>query len=445
MLSTLDVETKRRGRAHLLLGAVLLATALALLAAAPGHAGDEAAAAGQAPQWDISGKKLLSTNSPYGADTPSIAYRPDGGEIMAIYNHWYGSVENRDPYYTIYNGVSWSTPAVVAASPNTKSGSARVAYDGAGNAHAIWTEPDGIYYARFGYTSRTWSGLRRLSVAQTGTDLFMEPDIATNGNEVDAVWAQGVGNQNPDIFYASSANNGNSWSAPAPVNPTSQPLSHVPGILITPGGQRHLVWQENTLPHSQLLYTSKTSATGSWRTPFVLISSGIGANSEPEQPRLAVQNGKVHVSFTVSRDVSGYRQKWIYYTSCSSNCAVASSYWSPPMNVSIQPVQVNEFDPFWAISDLFLNDSCAYVFFYGYDSSPANEVVWNVNSCDSWNNGGRDQVTSSATRSLYPDVAIYERQIVLAYEQVSGDRHDIYVHFAELPPPKVFLPKVVLQ
>lgn len=443
MLNAGDVNNQRRSRAYPLLGAALLLTALALFVAAPGLAREEAATSLHEPEWDPTGQKLLSTNATSGADTPSVAYRPDGGEIMVLYNHWYGNVENRDPYYTVYDGVTWSTPEVVAATSNTKSGSAKVAYDGAGNAHAAWVEPGGLYYARFDHVNRVWSAARKLSVAQTTHDLFLDPDIAASGNQIDVVWAQGQGYENPDIFHVSSANNGAAWSTPLPVNPTSPVFSHVPDILLEPGGRRHLVWQDNTLPRSQIFYTSKSSAGAAWQTPFVVISGGTGTDSEPEQPQLTINSGKVHASFTVSRDVSGYRQKWIYYTSCSANCALASSYWSAPVNVSGQPVQVNEFDPFYAISDLFLSDSCAYVFFYGYVDSPPNEVIWNVNSCDNWSNGGRDQVTSLTTRSMYPSVAFHDGQIALVYEQVTDAKHDIYIRFGELPLGTIFLPLVI--
>jgi hypothetical protein len=442
-----DVITERRARVTALLTAALLITALTLFAATPGAASDEAVSPANAPEWAHAGKKLLSTNSPLGADTPSVAYRPDGAEVMVVYNHWRSTVENRDPYYTVFNGTTWSTPAAIATTSGTKSSSVKVAYDGSGNAHAVWVEPDGIYYARFDRTTRAWSATRKLSAAQTGDDLFLEPDIATNGNEIDVVWAQRVGFENPDIFHTSSTNRGTSWSSPVPVGASAglPSTSRVPDIHIAPGGQRHLVWQESTLPHSQILYTSKGSLTAAWTSSSVIISTGVGSNSEAEQPRLVVQDGKVHVSFTVSRNISGYRQKWIYYTSCSASCRASSGNWSTPANVSVQPVRVNEFDPFYAISDLMLAGNCTYVFFYGYTDSPPNEVVWDVNSCDSWSNGGRDQITSASVRSMYPAVAASERQIVLVFEQVAAGKHEIYALIGELPPPQVFIPFVVTR
>ena len=102
-----DVITERRARITALLTAALLITALTLFAATPGAASDEAVSPANAPEWAHAGKKLLSTNSPLGADTPSVAYRPDGAEVMVVYNHWRSTVENRDRTHSLY-GTTWA-------------------------------------------------------------------------------------------------------------------------------------------------------------------------------------------------------------------------------------------------------------------------------------------------------------------------------------------------
>jgi hypothetical protein len=136
------------------------------------------------------------------------------------------------------NGATWSAPALVNTNGTSDSGgdiNPVVASDGAGNWVAAWysdenlggtagTDPD-IFAASSTDNGATWSApalLNTNGTSDSGDDY--ETDIASDGAGTwVAAWRSeenlgGAAGADPDIFAASSTDNGATWSAPVLLN-----------------------------------------------------------------------------------------------------------------------------------------------------------------------------------------------------------------------------------
>lgn len=380
-----------------------------------------------APQWQTALPGIhLSTNSPDpGADGPIIAISPDGAKMMTVFNRRNTSISNRDPYSAVYdfNSQSWSPPTPVIISANSDSAQASLTYDANNVAHLIWEEPGpGNTTGGLAYMRNNGSGWTALKFIAPATSRFFGTAISATGSQtLDAVWAASPDpGHNPNIYHSRSTNGGNTWSNPQPIAETV-PTSLAPKIVHDSNGNAHVVWQESTATAGfEVRYTRGLP----WTEPIALPT---GAIDNAGRPALAIAGNTLHLAFTHSLTVDNVNfDQWAYYTRCSNNCTQPGN-WSAPLNASGQPVRVNESAPFDLIPTIASHEGCTYIFFHGYIEGFSNhEVIWNVNSCDGWSGGGRDQVTGFDTRSIYPRVALHGDDIHLVYEWVSGANHQIY-------------------
>lgn len=390
------------------------------------------------PDWDSPPPgTLLSTNAPLGAEIPIIRSSPDGSRLMTVYNRWITGQNDRDPYYVIStnNGQSWSNPAPVYASAATNSGEVYIAFDANNVAHAVWSEPTGIFYSR--YSSGSWSSPQTISLPLFNFNAW--PHIVASGtNTLDIIW--GAGNlpvQQPDIYHARSVDGGQNWSGASPIY-SSIATSSRPNIGVDSSGYLHAVWQERTAtPGNEIRYAQglPSGTTVFWSAPTIISSVGtLDANT----PRINIVDDDLHVTY--AETVAGAPAvQFIHYTVCGANCILTAS-WSSPQNISQQAVVVNQSDPYFLVSELVSGNNCLFVFFHGKQSDQANETVWDINSCSGWNSGGRDQVTAPADRAIYPSATISNSGLVhAAYQRVNGSDRQIYYMRGNLPQ-GVFLP-----
>jgi hypothetical protein len=379
---------------------------------------DDAEALEYAPQWLSSPPgQLLSTNSPAGADNASVAYSPDGSQMMVVYSYRVTGPGDRDPYYRIFDGQNWTPPASIASTAGTDSAQLAVTYDAQNNAHVVWEEPEvGLLYRR--YNGSNWSPPQL--IISTTLRIFGTSITASGGQRVDVVWGSRPSEiSNPNIYHARSTNGGNSWSDPEPVAVTNPP-SRSPKVIGENSGRLHLVWQERTLDGHEILYAQGPN----WTTPVAITPPSV---PDATQPSIVRSGGTLHVAFARYEAVNAQTSnQWAYYTGCQNNCTNAGS-WSNAINISGQAVRVNESAPFNLISDIVSHGNCVYVFFHGYiPAVSSNEVIWDVNSCDGWSSGGRDQVTGFGMRGIYPRVVVHDNTIRVVYEWVEGSQHQIY-------------------
>lgn len=379
-----------------------------------------------APTWPTPPPgMLLSTGAPNGADGAIAAKEPDGSRLMVVYNHRVTGPTNRDPYYTLFDGENWSTPAPVVTTPGTDSAHLALAYDSNNVAHLIWEEPnDGLYHKR--YANGSWSASHL--IAPTSLRLFGVSISALSPQVIDVAWAARASQfQNPDVYHSRSTNGGNSWSE-AEVVAQSPATSRSPQLVHDANGNVHLVWQERTATGGDEIRYARGLP---WTKPVVVSPDTL---EKARRPSLVASGNALYMAFTNSTDVDAENaDQWAYFTACNGNCTSPSS-WSTPENVSGQPVRVNESAPFDLIADIAHYEGCTYIFYHGFiPAVSSNEVIWNVNSCDGWSAGGRDQVTGFDMRGIYPQVVVDGDDIHLVYEWVDGSDHQIYYMHGLLP------------
>jgi hypothetical protein len=347
-----------------------------------------------------------------------LAISPDGSEMMVVYNQRISGTTDRDPYYTVFDGQNWSTPLPVLTTSGTDTAQLSLDYDSDGVAHLLLEEPSlGLLYMR--YENDSWSSWRL--IATTTLRLFGTSISAFSTNRIDAVWAAKPDvTQNPNIYHARSTDGGNTWTAPTPIA-QSVPTSQAPKVAHDASGNVHVVWQESTAaPGFAVRYMRGIP----WSQPVVISDPAI---SNARRPALAIAGNTLHLAFTRSITVDTENSdQWAYNQRCSSNCTVPGN-WTTATNASGQPVRVNESAPFDLVPEIASHQGCTYIFFHGYvENVSTNEVIWDVNSCDSWSGGGRDQVTGFNMRGIYPRVAMHGDEIHLVYQWVSGSNHQIY-------------------
>ncbi len=406
--------------------AILLLLALLSLVLAGHAAARESAAQAHAPQWQSAPPGTrLSSNAPNGADGPLLAKSPDGSHIMVAYNRRVTNAHDRDPYIRTFDGQSWSATLPVHVTAGTDTALLALSYGADNVAHLIWDEPNvGLRYSR--YQGGAWSAPKLIAAA---SERLFGADISVSGSQiVDVVWAAKPHvTQNPNVYHARSTNGGVSWSTPAPIAETL-PTSAFPKVMHSANGSVHAVWQEGTAAPGSAIHYARGLP---WSDPISITPLSI---VNARRPSLAVAGNSLHVAFTLwQAEGTSESDQWAYYTQCSSNCTVVAQ-WSVPLNASGQAVRVNESAPFDLITDLTHHSGCNFAFFHGYIQAVSpNEVVWNVNSCDGWSGGGRNQVTGYNMRGLYPHAVMHNNTVHLVYEWVNGNDHQIYYMQGVLP------------
>jgi hypothetical protein len=169
---------------------------------------------------------------------PSVAHDGNGHWILvwSSDNDLSGTINSDEDilYATSADGVTWSAPAALnsdAAVPDALDDSTpRIMYDGSGRWLVVWYygDYDIDYDIKFAYSDdngATWSDAEYLNTnALTDTGRDLHPELTTNGSGTWVVVWQSKEPLTPyvmtdyDIFYACSADNGETWSPPALVN-----------------------------------------------------------------------------------------------------------------------------------------------------------------------------------------------------------------------------------
>ncbi len=170
-------------------------------------------------------------------------------------------------YYNRFEPLSgWSGPAIIATADWADS--PQVAFDGSGNAIAVWSQPlpgddlRFIHASRFDASSETWGppGLVESPPTDTRSDL---PQLAVNSSgRALAVWSVQF-QADPSTWldeyaiHASSYTPSGGWEAPVTVGPRTESLDPVDlRLAIGPDGRGTVVWLINNVT-SPKVYVSR--------------------------------------------------------------------------------------------------------------------------------------------------------------------------------------------
>lgn len=196
------------------------------------------------------------------------------------------------------------------------------ATDGAGNWVAVWQadafagSDDDILVARSSDDGETWTAAEALNTnaaSDTGLDWF--PHVATDGAGTwIAVWQStdtlgGTIGSDYDILYARSTDNGDTWTAPAPLNSgaASDTFYDELARIVTDGsGNWMVVWdQVGMFLTKDILMARSTNNGASWSSQTTINSNAVNNGYDDEQPSLATDGAGNWVVVWNSTDALG--------------------------------------------------------------------------------------------------------------------------------------------
>lgn len=192
------------------------------------------AEAGSASAWST--PKTLAQSLPASHD---IIATSDGALHIAYSS---SSEQNTASMITSTDlGQTWSAPAIIAEmASGVNASDVRLAMDGAGRFHAVWTEyqlpdgwpPTGVYYSRSTDGGVTWSAAR-----QVAPEWHAQIGVTTVGNDaVHLAWRSTAGGDG--TFHQVSLDGGDTWAAPDR-NDDSGGLSGLPSFAVDTAGTLH--------------------------------------------------------------------------------------------------------------------------------------------------------------------------------------------------------------
>ncbi len=184
-------------------------------------------------------------------------------------------------------------------------GTPRLAFDGAGNAFAMWAQSSNsrttVWVRRYSVASGQWSAARQLSSDTAGSSYL--PDLAVDqGGNATAVWHQGDGRQTHfDGWLSQYAVAGEAWAAPRRFTDGGNSAFGLK-VALNPSGVGLLAWQQlrgdGTAVTSQMadIAVRSLSSAGAWGALRLVNVDGQG------QPLSAYVYGQLALSVNASGD-----------------------------------------------------------------------------------------------------------------------------------------------
>jgi hypothetical protein len=238
---------------------------------------------------------------------PQIAFDGDGNAIAVWYQH---DGSHNSIYANRYtSGWGWGS-ATVIESGTGEAYFPQIAFDADGNAMAVWAQYDGVPLSIYANRYTSGWGWGTAAVIESGTgDAILFPQIAidSDGNAM-AVWVQDDGAHNS--IYANHYTPGGGWGTAALIE-SGTGGALFPQIAFDADGNALVVWRQYDGSHNSI-YANRYISGGGWGSA-TLIESGTG---DADNPQIAfdpdgnaiavwVQNDGAHKSIYANRYTSG--------------------------------------------------------------------------------------------------------------------------------------------
>jgi hypothetical protein len=269
-------------------------------------------------------------------EQPRIA-KDNAGILHVVFESDEQAGKNRSVRYSRSSdgGHTWTSPVDVSNSP-AMTFHADIAVESSGAIDIVWCdhrsgeENADIFFAHSSDNGKTWSA--PLDISNTPGQ-STEPSLAVGLNDsIHVVWSDtSKGEKNQDIYYVSSFDQGKTW-AKDPLLP-AEDISNTPGSSSEPAiatdsdGKPNVVWLDGTPgeSHPDIFYIRKES--GAWTKP-------INVSHSPrlsDHPSIACgQKGKVFVTWL------DYSQKPTAPDIWCAVCGKADRF-EKPVNISNTP------------------------------------------------------------------------------------------------------------
>jgi hypothetical protein len=130
------------------------------------------------------------------------------------------------------------------------------------------------------------------------------PALAYGGQRLFVAWMDGRNDaqhdlSRTDIWLASSADGGQTFSGNVRVNPVEGYRNNLPALAIAQDGRLHILWQTDEISRAVLYYATSNDGGQTFSTPWVVARSDDGTNrGTPEQATLAVgSDNRIYASW----------------------------------------------------------------------------------------------------------------------------------------------------
>jgi hypothetical protein len=133
------------------------------------------------------------------------------------------------------------------------------------------------------------------------------PAVASDGETLYVSWMDGRNDPDgdlseTDIWIANSTDNGRTFSSNVRVNFEREggAYNNLPSLVALPDGHLHIVWERDDGHRYTLVYASSANGGQTWSAPQIIVSSDDGSNrGRPQYPTLAMSElGRLHVAWT---------------------------------------------------------------------------------------------------------------------------------------------------
>lgn len=356
---------------------------------------------------------------------PSVAADDKGGLHVAYEAPGKGA-SAADVYYTSSTdgGKTWSAAVAVATTPGASEDPA-IAVGKDGSVVVVWTDtssgdgkPD-IYAARSADKGKTWTA--PVDVSNTpGVSSAPDVKIAPNGDTY-VIWLDtSSGTDSPDVYFASSADGGKTFSKPADVSNTPG-KSLTPAIALAQSGAIHVTWCDTSSGDASpdVYYSGSTDGGKTWSKAIdVSNSPGVSADSD-----IAV-DAKGRIYITWSDTTEGDKSPDIMVATSSDG----GKTFGKAVNVSKTPGTSS--DPGIAAT----GDGRVAAIWVDTSGGSASPDVWMATSTNGGKSFGKAKnVSNSPGVSKEPDVTIANGKVFSVWEEEEGGKTKVKIVAASLP------------
>jgi len=236
---------------------------------------------------------------------PSITQTKDG-RVWVVWHSTRNQTGNIDLYYRTYNGSAWSNETQLTTHPNTD-GLPSIIQTKDATIWVVWTSNRNgnydIFYKTSSNNGASWSSETQLT---TDTNDDKDPTIlqAADG-KLWVVW-QTHRTGNDDLFYKTSSDNGASWSSENQLTTDTNDDRH-PSIMQASNGTVWVVWSSFRINNNFDLFFTTTKDNGlSWSAQAQL-TTDTGPDTFPSL--MQAKDGNIWVAWETDRNI----QDDIYY------------------------------------------------------------------------------------------------------------------------------------
>ena len=178
----------------------------------------------------------------------------------------------------------WRTAALIESGNNGDAFHPKIAFDGAGNAIAVWRQQDGTYLNIYAnrYTASTGSWGTEELIESGANGHAVAPQIAVDGaGNAIAVWSQDDGS-NYNIYANRYTASTGTWGTEELIESSSVANTVSPQIAVDGNGNAIVVWQQSDGIDESIYANRYTASTDSWGTEELLENSDDGHASDPQ-------------------------------------------------------------------------------------------------------------------------------------------------------------------